>query len=183
MKMPNAPPSLRTRSDSSSSSVQRNSPVTRTGKAPVSPTRPLFSLASDNQVPPVLSPIPLSQTYHDRNSQTSTPDLIKRLLHRAESEVDRTRRDRQDRREPDHVVGVERPVDDHPARQRRRNKTMCKRRVAELDTYNHSEPAHRRDFRRANRKQPLYDFLAERCGALAQIVAHDHVQRGQSCRT
>src|ERR1019366_3530483 len=114
-KIASAPPSFRTRSDSSSSSVQMNSEVARPNSGYVNPDRPSFLICSSNQAPPAfflrrLTPLMIT------NSLTSAPDRIKRLFHRAQRKIDLVRHDRQHRRKPDNVVRVERPVQNHPVR-------------------------------------------------------------------
>src|ERR1700735_4969717 len=177
MKIPSAPASFRTRSDSSSSSVQRNSEVARPIHAFVIPDEPLFLLLSANQAPrfppePVPGP----------SIVTSAPDFIKRFVHRAQCKIYIVRSDRKHRRKPYHVVRVERPVDDHPARQSRRDKSMRQRRIAKLDPDDHPKPAHRSDFRRAHRDQTSHDFLTHRRGAIAQTLAHDHIHTSKTSR-
>src|ERR1039458_8079679 len=118
MKIASAPPSFRTRSDSSSSSVQMNSEVARPNSGYVSADRPSLLTWSANQAPPafflrLLTPLMIA------NSLSSAPDFIKRLFHRAQRKIDLVRHDRQHRRKPDNVVSVERPVQNHPVRDRK----------------------------------------------------------------
>src|ERR1035437_3509445 len=115
MKIPTAPPSFRTRSDSSSSSVQMKSEVARPSSGYVSPDRPSFLICSANQAPPTFFLRPLTPLMIT-NSLTSVPDCIKRLFHRAQRKIDLVQHHRQHRRKPDNVVRIERPVQNHPAR-------------------------------------------------------------------
>src|SRR5260370_17808242 len=135
MKMPSAPPSLSTRSDSSSSSDHANSEVTRPNSVLFSPDRASFSPRFTSQEHPELG---LDRNFRRRAPPlvklTSVPGFIKRLLHRVECEVDLGGSNRQRRRKAHDVFGVERPVDDNAARYRRRDKSMRRVGIAELDT-------------------------------------------------
>src|SRR5258708_24406160 len=64
MKIPSAPASFRTRSDSSSSSVQLNLVVARPAPDFVNPDEPLYLLLSSNQAPVFLpEPVPNLSSY------------------------------------------------------------------------------------------------------------------------
>src|SRR5260370_20037065 len=135
MKMPSAPPSLSPDSDASSSSDHANSEVTRPNSVLFSPDRASFSPRFTSQEPPALG---LYRNFRRRPPPlvklTSVHRFIKRLLHRVECEVDLGGSQRQRKRKAHDVFGVERPVDDNAARDRRRDKSMRRFRIAELDT-------------------------------------------------
>src|SRR5260370_30154630 len=123
MKMPSAPPSLSTRSDSSSSSDHANSEVTRPNSVLFSPDRASFSPRFTSQEPPALG---LYRNFRRRAPPlvklTSVPGFIKRLLHRVECEVDLGGRNPHRSRNAHDVFGVERPVVDNPPRDHRPDK-------------------------------------------------------------
>src|SRR5258708_2243229 len=101
MKIPSAPPSFRTRSDSSSSSVQMNWLVARPAPEFVRPDEPLCLLLSANQAPRFLpAPVPGPLIV------TSAANFIKRFRHRAHRKINLVQSDRQHRRKSDNVVSI-----------------------------------------------------------------------------
>src|SRR5258708_1274251 len=125
MKMASAPPSLSTRSDSSSSSVHANSEVVRPNSVFVSPDRASFPPGFTYEEPRALA------SYRDFRrlsasafNLTSVPGFIKRRLHGVECEVDLRGSNRERRCKSNDVFRIECPVDDHAARDRRRDEAM-----------------------------------------------------------
>ena len=131
MKIPTAPPSLRTRNASSSSSVQVNSDLTRSNREVAFPFGPviLFSSAKIrlSGTPRLIYPL-------EPHSVTLTADFIKSLRHRIKRKIDLVRLDRQRRSKPDNVIRIQAPIHDHPTRDNGAYKAPRDRRVVKLYT-------------------------------------------------
>src|SRR5271168_2375882 len=179
--MPSAPPSLSTRSDSSSSSVQTNSRVGRSSSA--------FSSLDRASLPPrfTIREVPATSSCKDfRRLRAPAIDLIlvrgfiKCFLHRVQREIDLGDGNRQRRRKAHDVFSIQGPINNNAARDGSGDKAMRRERVAELDTDQQPKSSHGRNFGRAHRKYPPHKLCSNHRGALMKTLTHDYFQRGES---